>query len=100
MISLWHDILLNKKCMIEVRKFYKKEAAIQQFLYLKELEVVNYINNLTKNELIEIIDEYKNIVKKYPKNGLGVEPLCQDAGLEDPLSTFKIEKLDLDSKLN
>ena len=60
-----------------------------------------YINNLTKNELIEIIDEYKNIVKKYPRNGLGVEPLCQDAGLEDPLSIFKIEKPDLDEvKLN
>ena len=101
-LSLWHDILLNKKCMIEgYEKILQKRGGNLAIPVPKGIGSCGYINNLTKNELIEIIDEYKNIVKKYPRNGLGVEPLCQDAGLEDPLSIFKIEKPDLDEvKLN
>ena len=51
-----------------------------------------YINDLTKPELKEIIKEYKSIVSKYPRKGLGVEPLCSDAGLEDPVTVFKTDE--------
>ena len=50
-----------------------------------------YINDLTKIELKKIIQEYKLLVSKYPRKGLGVEPLCSDAGLEDPVTVFKTE---------
>ena len=101
-LSLWHEILLNKKCMIEgYEKILQKRGGNLAIPVPKGIGSCGYINDLTKNELIEMIDEYKNVVKKYPRNGLGVEPLCQDAGLEDPLSIVKIEKSDLEEiKLN
>ena len=101
-LSLWHEILLNKNCMIEgYEKILQKRGGNLAIPVPKGIGTCGYINNLTKQELIEIIDEYKEVVKKYPRNGLGVEPLCQDAGLEDPLTIVKIDKTDLEeAKLN
>ena len=45
--------------------------------------------------------EYKQVVLKYPRKGLGVEPLCSDAGLEDPVTVFKAdENTEKEAKLN
>ena len=52
-------------------------------------------------ELKNIIQEYKLIVSKYPRKGLGVEPLCSDAGLEDPVTVFRTdEKVTKEVNLN
>ena len=43
-----------------------------------------YLNSMSKEELFILIDEYQEYCQAYPRNGLGVDPLCSDVGLEDP----------------
>ena len=92
-LSLWHDILLDEKCMNEgFDKILQKRGGNLAIPVPIAIGKCKYINDLTKSELKEIIQEYKTIVSKYPRKGLGVEPLCSDAGLEDPVTVFKPEE--------
>ena len=101
-LSLWHDILLNEKCMNEgFDKILQKRGGNLAIPVPIAIGKCKYINDLTKLELREIIQEYKQVVSKYPRKGLGVEPLCSDAGLEDPVTVFKAdENLEKEAKLN
>ena len=92
-LSLWHDILLDEKCMNEgFDKILQKRGGNLAIPVPTGIGKCKYINDLTKSELNEIIQEYKSVVSKYPRKGLGVEPLCSDAGLEDPVTVFKTEE--------
>ena len=101
-LSLWHDILLDEKCMNEgFDKILQKRGGNLAIPVPIAIGKCKYINDLTKLELKEIIQEYKQVVSKYPRKGLGVEPLCSDAGLEDPVTVFKAdENLEKEAKLN
>ena len=101
-LSLWHDILLNEKCMNEgFDKILQKRGGNLAIPVPIAIGKCKYINDLTKLELKEIIQEYKQVVSKYPRKGLGVEPLCSDAGLEDPVTIFKsVDNIDKEAKLN
>merc|ERR1719440_724652 len=57
----------------------------------KPLGFSGYLNDMTKEMLAQRMNEYKEIVSKYPRDGRGVEELCVDVGLEDPQSK-KMEK--------
>jgi len=57
----------------------------------KPLGFSGYLNDMTKDMLAQRMQEYKDIVTKYPRGGRGVEELCVDVGLEDPQSK-KMEK--------
>ena len=92
-LSLWHDILLDEKCMNEgFDKILQKRGGNLAIPVPTGIGECKYINDLTKSELKEIIQEYKLVVSKYPRKGLGVEPLCSDAGLEDPVTVFKTDE--------
>ncbi len=92
-LSLWHDILLDDKCMSEgFDKILQKRGGNLAIPVPTGIGECKYINDLTKPELKEIIQEYKSVVSKYPRKGLGVEPLCSDAGLEDPVTVFKTDE--------
>ncbi len=92
-LSLWHDILLDEKCMNEgFDKILQKRGGNLAIPVPTGIGKCKYINDLTKPELKEIIQEYKLVVSKYPRKGLGVEPLCSDAGLEDPVTVFKTDE--------
>ena len=101
-LSLWHDILLDEKCMNEgFDKILQKRGGNLAIPVPIAIGKCKYINDLTKPELKEIIQEYKQVVSKYPRKGLGVEPLCSDAGLEDPVTVFKAdENIEKEAKLN
>ncbi len=101
-LSLWHDILLNEKCMNEgFDKILQKRGGNLAIPVPIAIGKCKYINDLTKLELREIIQEYKHVVSKYPRKGLGVEPLCSDAGLEDPVTVFKAnQNIEKEAKLN
>ncbi len=101
-LSLWHDILLNEKCMNEgFDKILQKRGGNLAIPVPIGIGGCKYINDLTKLELKEIIQEYKQVVSKYPRKGLGVEPLCSDAGLEDPVTVLKAdENIEKEAKLN
>jgi len=57
----------------------------------KPLGFSGYLNDMTKELLAQRMQEYKELVSKYPRAGRGVEELCVDVGLEDPQSK-KMEK--------
>lgn len=57
----------------------------------KPLGFSGYLNDMSKEMLAQRMNEYKEIVSKYPRDGRGVEELCVDVGLEDPQSK-KMEK--------
>ena len=101
-LSLWHDILLDEKCMNEgFDKILQKRGGNLAIPVPTGIGKCKYINDLTKSELKEIIHEYKSVVSKYPRKGLGVEPLCSDAGLEDPVTVFKTdENISKEANLN
>ena len=101
-LSLWHDILLDEKCMNEgFDKILQKRGGNLAIPVPIAIGKCKYINDLTKPELKEIIQEFKQVVSKYPRKGLGVEPLCSDAGLEDPVTVFKADENILkEAKLN
>ena len=101
-LSLWHDILLDEKCMNEgFDKILQKRGGNLAIPVPIGIGKCKYINDLTKSELKEIIQEYKLVVSKYPRKGLGVEPLCSDAGLEDPVTVFKTdENISKEANLN
>ena len=101
-LSLWHDILLDEKCMYQgFDKILQKRGGNLAIPVPSGIGKCKYINDLTKTELKNIIQEYKLIVSKYPRKGLGVEPLCSDAGLEDPVTVFKTdEKISKEANLN
>ena len=101
-LSLWHDILLDEKCMNEgFDKILQKRGGNLAIPVPSGIGKCKYINDLTKTELKNIIQEYKLIVSKYPRKGVGVEPLCSDAGLEDPVTVFKTdEKITKEASLN
>ena len=39
---------------------------------------------MSQDELHATIKAYRQICNEYPRQGIGVDPLCSDVGLEDP----------------
>lgn len=85
-LSLWHDILLKKETLwsSQVKIIEKRGGNLAAPLPKGEIGQCGYLNALSQAELYQAIDEYQQICADYPRNGLGIEPLCSDVGLEDP----------------
>ncbi|MGB3536272.1 MAG: sedoheptulose 7-phosphate cyclase [Microcoleaceae cyanobacterium] len=85
-LSLWHDILHNKETLWSSQEkiVQKRGQNLAAPLPKGEIGKCGYLNSLTRDELYEAIDEYKQICADYPRKGLGIEPHCSDVGLEDP----------------
>ena len=85
-LSLWHDVLLNKETLwgSQVKIVQKRGGNLAAPLPKGEIGQCGYLNSLTQEELYEAIDTYHEICQDYPRQGLGVDPLCSDVGLEDP----------------
>lgn len=85
-LSLWHDIMLKKETLwsSQVKIIQKRGGNLAAPLPKGEIGECGYLNALSKAELYRAIDEYHQICADYPRQGLGIEPLCSDVGLEDP----------------
>ncbi|MGB0561748.1 MAG: sedoheptulose 7-phosphate cyclase [Spirulinaceae cyanobacterium] len=85
-LSLWHDILLNKELLWEsqVKIVQKRGMNLAAPLPKGELGECGYLNHLSQAELYAAIADYQALCAEYPRQGLGIEPLCSDVGLEDP----------------
>ena len=85
-LSLWHDILLNKETVwsAQVKIVEKRGQNLAAPLPKGEIGQCGYLNSMSKEELFNFIDEYQEFCQAYPRNGLGIDPLCSDVGLEDP----------------
>ncbi|MGD1920879.1 MAG: sedoheptulose 7-phosphate cyclase [Pleurocapsa sp.] len=85
-LSLWHDIMHKKETLwsSQVKILEKRGGNLVAPLPRNEIGQCDYLNSLSQAELYQAIDEYKEICAEYPRNGLGIDPLCSDVGLEDP----------------
>ncbi len=85
-LSLWHDVMLNEKTLWAAQEkiVQKRGGNLVAPLPKGEIGQCGYLNSLTRDELYQAIDEYREICADYPRKGLGIEPLCSDVGLEDP----------------
>ncbi|WP_036798727.1 sedoheptulose 7-phosphate cyclase [Pleurocapsa sp. PCC 7319] len=85
-LSLWHDIMLKKETLwsSQVKIVQKRGGNLAAPLPKAEIGQCGYLNSLSQAELYQAIDEYQQICTDYPRQGLGIDPLCSDVGLEDP----------------
>ncbi|MGB3491901.1 MAG: sedoheptulose 7-phosphate cyclase [Elainellaceae cyanobacterium] len=98
-LSLWHDVLLNQKTLwaAQEKMVQKRGGNLVAPLPKGEIGRCGYLNSLTRHELHETIEAYQMICASYPRQGLGIEPLCSDVGLEDPSTVA--HHLTIDSRL-
>ena len=85
-LSLWHDILRDRRVMGEShRKIVQKRGGnLAAPLPKGGIGKCGYLNDLSEDELFTALGEYEAICSGYPRQGRGIEPLCLDVGLEDP----------------
>ncbi len=91
-LSLWHDILLNQETLWAAQEkiVQKRGGNLSAPLPKGEIGRCGYLNALTREQLRATVLGYQKICADYPRQGVGVEPLCQDVGLEDPSTTFHL----------
>lgn len=97
-LSLWHDILLNQATLWAAQEkiVQKRGGNLVVPLPKGAIGQCGYLNALTQDELNSAIAAYRDICATYPRQGIGIEPLCSDVGLEDP-STVAHIPVELDS---
>ncbi|MCH2036916.1 MAG: sedoheptulose 7-phosphate cyclase, partial [Puniceicoccaceae bacterium] len=85
-LSIWHDILLDTEILwsAQLKMTEKRGGNLAAPVPKGSLGKCGYINNISRNELKNSILEYKQFCNLYPRDGVGIEPLCSDVGLEDP----------------
>ena len=85
-LSIWNDILLDFDIVwaAQEKMIEKRGGNLAAPLPKGELGKVGYLNKLTRENMESSILAYKAICQTYPRDGVGIEPLCTDVGLEDP----------------
>lgn len=85
-LSLWNDVLLNRETVwaSQEKIVQKRGGNLAAPLPKGAIGKCGYLNSLTQDELYDAISAYQQICQDYPRQGLGVDPLCSDVGLEDP----------------
>jgi len=85
-LSLWHDVLNNKETLwaSQQKIFQKRGQNLVAPLPKGGVGQCGYLNELSRADLYQAIDEYERICADYPRGGRGIEPHCSDVGLEDP----------------
>ncbi len=85
-LSLWHEVLNNKETLWSSQEkiFQKRGQNLVAPLPKGEIGQCGYLNELSREDLFQAIEEYKAICQSYPRQGLGIDPHCSDVGLENP----------------
>ena len=93
-LSLWHQILDDKELVwsAQVKMEEKRGKQLAAPLPKGEIGRCGYLNDLSKKELFEALEAYKEVCQVYPRLGLGVEAHCADVGLENPATVGTNQK--------
>ncbi|MEO0395147.1 MAG: sedoheptulose 7-phosphate cyclase [Cyanobacteria bacterium P01_A01_bin.137] len=85
-LSLWNDVLLNQETVwaSQEKIVQKRGGNLAAPLPKGEIGKCGYLNVMSQDELHTAIKAYRQICNEYPRQGIGVDPLCSDVGLEDP----------------
>ena len=76
----------NKELLWEsqIKIFEKRGRNLVAPLPKGSIGECGYLNDISQEELFASIEEYRTVCEEYPRQGLGIDPLCSDVGLEDP----------------
>ncbi|MEM6869040.1 MAG: sedoheptulose 7-phosphate cyclase [Cyanobacteria bacterium P01_C01_bin.121] len=85
-LSLWHDVMLNHDTLwaAQTKIVEKRGGNLVAPLPKGAIGECGYLNEMPQRELFAAIRDYQQLCEKYPRKGLGIDPLCKDVGLEDP----------------
>lgn len=85
-LSLWHPIMDNHDLVKSANKkaHQKRGGNLCAPVPKDEIGLCGYINDHKNEDVTPTMNEYKALVSKLPRGGLGVEVHCHDVGLEDP----------------
>lgn len=88
-LALWHPIMDNHDLVISANKKVtaKRGGNLCAPVPKNTIGDCGYINDLTEDEIPSTIEEYKSIVSRYERGGLGIDMHCSDVGLQDPSVT-------------
>lgn len=89
-LSLWHDILDNGETIWKSQQTVTQKRGQNLVAPLPKGKIgeCGYLNALSKAELLSALHEYKVVCMTYPRQGRGIDPLCEDVGLENPSTTM------------
>jgi len=85
-LSLWSDVLHNSDTLWSSQEkiVQKRGGNLAAPLPKGDVGQCGYLNALTREELMAAISAYQTLCATYPRQGVGIDPLCSDVGLEDP----------------
>jgi predicted O-methyltransferase YrrM len=85
-LALWHPIMDNHALVQSANKkaHQKRGGNLCAPVPKGMVGFCGYINDLTNDDIPTTMNEYKAIVQKMVRGGLGVEVHCADVGLGDP----------------
>lgn len=85
-LSLWHDVLADTELVWQAQQKVEQKRGGQLVAPLPRgaIGTCGYLEELDRDELAAALADYRTICAGYPRQGIGIEPLCRDVGLEDP----------------
>ncbi|MEE4539859.1 MAG: sedoheptulose 7-phosphate cyclase [Erythrobacter sp.] len=85
-LALWHDVLLDEELMREAHDkiVQKRGGNLVAPVPRGRIGECGYLDGLVAGDVLAAIGEYREVCERYDGNGRGVDPLCEDVGLEDP----------------
>merc|ERR1719204_237738 len=96
-LALWHPIMDNHDLIISANRKVKAKRGGNLCAPVPKQEIgdCGYINDLKEEDIPTTIQEYKDVVSKYVREGRGVDVHCHDVGLADPSVTAKDAYVDI-----
>lgn len=85
-LSLWHPILDRVELLHQAQQKMteKRGGNLVAPLPKGAIGQCGYLNELSPEQLYQAMQEYKSLCQTFPRGGVGIEPHCEDVGLEDP----------------
>jgi len=85
-LSLWHPVMENAGFLwkAQLKMIAKRGGNLCAPVPRGQIGECGYIDHLSWDGMQQTLREYKEVCSKMERQGLGVEPLCKDVGLEDP----------------
>jgi len=93
-LALWHPIMDKHELVIKCHEkmVQKRGGNICAPAPRTEIGSCGYINDHFVEDIPRTMNEYKDIVTKMERGGLGVDVQCEDVGLEDPSTVASNER--------
>ncbi len=93
-LSLWNDAVDEPELWWQAQNkiIQKRGGHLAAPVPRGRVGACGYIEELSRDELIQTLTDYRDLCHTFPRAGVGLEPFCVDVGLEDPASTVPTQQ--------